>query len=81
MPTRPSGPATHPILFPIVGRLNGDVLRIDGVEYPMKQHGFARRSAFALVEHSDARAVFLLEDDAIRDARRLSPRLCAARQL
>ncbi|WP_010214940.1 aldose 1-epimerase family protein [Sphingomonas sp. PAMC 26621] len=53
-----------PLLFPIVGRLNGDVLHIDGTDYPMQQHGFARRSVFALVEHSDAQAVFLLEDSA-----------------
>lgn len=53
-----------PLLFPIVGRLNGDVLHVDGTEYPMKQHGFARRSVFTLVEHDEARAVFLLEDSA-----------------
>lgn len=51
-----------PILFPIVGRLNGDVLRIDGREYPMKQHGFARRSTFAVVEAGDSRALFRLTD-------------------
>jgi galactose mutarotase-like enzyme len=53
-----------PLLFPIVGRLNGDVLRLDGAEYPMKQHGFARRSAFTLVDHGVAHARFRLEDDA-----------------
>ena len=53
-----------PLLFPIVGRLNGDVLRLDGAEYPMKQHGFARRSAFTLVDHGAAHARFRLEDDA-----------------
>lgn len=35
-----------PILFPIVGRLADDILRIDGVEYQMKQHGFARDAKF-----------------------------------
>lgn len=53
-----------PLLFPIVGRLNGDVLRLGGAEYPMKQHGFARRSAFTLVDHGVAHARFRLEDDA-----------------
>ncbi|CAN5262663.1 aldose 1-epimerase family protein [soil metagenome] len=53
-----------PLLFPIVGRLNGDVLRLDGAEYPMKQHGFARRRDFALVEHSAWHVRFRLEDDA-----------------
>jgi galactose mutarotase-like enzyme len=53
-----------PLLFPIIGRLNGDVLRLDGAEYPMKQHGFARRSAFTLVDRGVAHARFRLEDDA-----------------
>lgn len=35
-----------PILFPIVGRLADDTLRIDGREYRMKQHGFARDVEF-----------------------------------
>lgn len=35
-----------PILFPIVGRLADDTLRIDGREYRMKQHGFARDAEF-----------------------------------
>jgi galactose mutarotase-like enzyme len=53
-----------PILFPIVGALNGDTLRLDGARYTMGKHGFARRSTFAVVEQSAARAVFLLEDSA-----------------
>lgn len=35
-----------PILFPIVGRLVNDTLRIEGQEYTMKQHGFARDADF-----------------------------------
>ena len=35
-----------PILFPIVGRLAKDTLRINGREYIMKQHGFARDAEF-----------------------------------
>lgn len=35
-----------PILFPIVGRLANDMLRIDRREYTMKQHGFARDTEF-----------------------------------
>jgi galactose mutarotase-like enzyme len=53
-----------PLLFPIVGRLNNDVLRVNGVDYPMKQHGFARHSLFTLAEQSATHAVFLLEDNA-----------------
>lgn len=36
-----------PILFPIVGRVADDTLRIDGKNYQMKQHGFARDTEFA----------------------------------
>ena len=35
-----------PILFPIVGKLADDKLRIEGHEYTMKQHGFARDTEF-----------------------------------
>lgn len=48
-----------PILFPIVGRLANDTLRIDGSEYNMKQHGFARDTEFI---YSDGKYV-LVEDD------------------
>lgn len=51
-----------PILFPVVGRPNGDVIRIDGVEYPMRQHGFARRTPFDLVAQDPASAAFRLAD-------------------
>ncbi|WHO77160.1 aldose 1-epimerase family protein [Rhizobium sp. BT03] len=37
-----------PILFPIVGKAPDDKIAIDGTIYPMAQHGFARRSEFAL---------------------------------
>jgi len=52
-----------PILFPVVGRPNGDVIRIDGVAYAMKQHGFARHRAFEVVSHEANRAVFGLTDN------------------
>lgn len=35
-----------PILFPIVGKLAGDTLRVAGQAYTMKQHGFARDAEF-----------------------------------
>lgn len=41
-----------PILFPIVGRLANDTLCIDGREYTMKQHGFARDAEFAPLQLS-----------------------------
>lgn len=52
-----------PLLFPIVGRLMGDKYRLDGKEYPLPQHGFARRQAFDLIEQAADRAVFRLADN------------------
>ncbi len=52
-----------PLLFPIVGRLMGDRYRLDGKEYALPQHGFARRQAFELVEQTANRAVFRLTDN------------------
>lgn len=51
-----------PILFPIVGRLNGDRYRLGDAEYGLPQHGFARRSLFSVVEHDEAHARFRLTD-------------------
>jgi galactose mutarotase-like enzyme len=42
----PEWPRHAPILFPIVGRLKGDVLHHRGKDYPMTQHGFARDLRF-----------------------------------
>ncbi|WP_375397453.1 aldose 1-epimerase family protein [uncultured Sphingomonas sp.] len=52
-----------PILFPIVGRLNQDMLRVDGAGYAMKQHGFARRQMFDVMEQDTAHALFRLTDN------------------
>ncbi len=38
-----------PILFPMVGKVFDGVFRVDGKEYPMGQHGFARDSEFQKV--------------------------------
>ena len=58
-----------PLLFPIVGRLNGDVLRLDGREYPMKQHGFARRLEWDLPGTGGDAVTFVLRDSpATREA-------------
>ncbi len=50
-----------PILFPVVGRVTGDVVRINGREYPMPKHGFARRSMFTVSQEHESWAVFTLE--------------------
>lgn len=53
-----------PLLFPFVGRSRGDVYRFEGRDYPMPQHGFARRMGFAVAERSEEAVTFRLEADA-----------------
>ena len=58
-----------PILFPIVGRLKEDRLTVGGVAHPMRQHGLARTSRFALVEQDGASCRLRLgADEATRRA-------------
>lgn len=52
-----------PLLFPIVGALDGDRYRLDGRDYALPSHGFARRREFALVDRAPDRAWFRLSDD------------------
>ncbi|MBB3593210.1 galactose mutarotase-like enzyme [Rhizobium sp. BK529] len=42
-----------PILFPMVGKAPNDTLKVAGHSAPMAQHGFARRSEFALASSSE----------------------------
>jgi galactose mutarotase-like enzyme len=51
-----------PVLFPIVGRVNDDHYRLDGVEYELPKHGFARRSHFNVVQSDAASVTFRLTD-------------------
>jgi galactose mutarotase-like enzyme len=57
-----------PLLFPIIGGLVDDRYRLNGVEFAMPKHGFARTSMFELVEARDASALFRLTDDAVSEA-------------
>jgi galactose mutarotase-like enzyme len=53
-----------PLLFPIVGGLKGDRYRLrDGRTYSLPRHGFARRSAFGLVDKGESHALFRLTDN------------------
>ena len=51
-----------PLLFPIVGALNRDTYRVDGHEYSLPKHGFARRMLFETIEAAADRATFRLTD-------------------
>ncbi len=58
-----------PILFPIVGAVAGDRYRVDGRDYAMAKHGFARRSLFDVVAVEPALAEFrLTASDATRES-------------
>ncbi|MDB5512322.1 MAG: aldose 1-epimerase family protein [Enterovirga sp.] len=54
-----------PILFPRVGAsAGGGTVEVAGRSYPMPQHGFARRAAFAVIERTDATVRLRLCSDA-----------------
>ena len=57
--------ASHsPLLFPIVGELNGGVFRHDGQSYSMPRHGIARRRTFELIASKLDEVTFRLQDSA-----------------
>jgi galactose mutarotase-like enzyme len=53
-----------PLLFPIVGRVKGDRLKVNGHSYPMNQHGFARNAVFELVAREQSSCQFRLRSSA-----------------
>lgn len=56
-----------PILFPVIGLLEGGCYRLDGIRYPMPKHGFARLSTFDIIDQSaDAVTFRLAASDATR---------------
>lgn len=54
---------TSPVLFPIVGALKNGCYRIDGKEYVMGQHGFARDLEFQLKSQVASEIWFSLRSD------------------
>lgn len=50
-----------PLLFPIVGEVKGNRLKVAGEEYEIGRHGFARTSTFALVGSDAASCTWRLE--------------------
>lgn len=50
-----------PVLFPIVGTLKNNIYTIDGNEYQLPRHGFARDMEFQLIEKTENSATFSLE--------------------
>jgi galactose mutarotase-like enzyme len=60
----PAWPRHAPVLFPIVGRLPDDTLRVDGASYRMTQHGFARDRRFDFTGRDAHGCRLALSDDA-----------------
>jgi len=51
-----------PVLFPVIGSVAHDRIVVDGREYPMARHGFARRMQFDIVEQGADHVWFRLRD-------------------
>jgi galactose mutarotase-like enzyme len=60
----PLWPRHSPLLFPVVGALQGGVLRHLGHTFPMPKHGFARERDFAWVNCGATTCSLELRDDA-----------------
>lgn len=50
-----------PVLFPIVGSVHNEKTIIEGKEFQLKNHGFARRSEFELVEEAENKHIYELK--------------------
>jgi galactose mutarotase-like enzyme len=64
----PEWPRHAPVLFPVIGRLHDDILRHNGREYPMPQHGFARDNNFTLLEATSHTARLQLNNSPATEA-------------
>ena len=53
-------PRHAPVLFPIVGKVNGNVYKVCGMEYSLPQHGLARDLDFKLIEEDSHSLLFEL---------------------
>ena len=54
-----------PVLFPVVGALNGQSYRYKGREYRMPRHGFARDMLFSKSAETDDQIWFVLDSDEV----------------
>ena len=75
----PLWPRHAPLLFPVVGGLNGNLLHHRGAAFPMPKHGFARDHTFTWLERTPTTCVLeLREDENTRDCYPFSFRLTIA---
>lgn len=55
-------PRHAPLLFPAIGKTAHGTIRVDGTDYPMPKHGFARDLIFAVTDRGPSHVVFTLTD-------------------
>ena len=55
-------PRHSPILFPIVYSVNNNTYVVDGQEYHLPRHGFARDTAFTVISQTDHRVTLALHE-------------------
>lgn len=55
-------PRRSPILFPIVCSVNDDTYTVDGKEYHLPRHGFARDTEFELIAQGEHKVTFALHE-------------------
>ncbi|MBP1772103.1 MAG: aldose epimerase [Holophagaceae bacterium] len=60
----PLWPRHAPLLFPVIGSLQGGVLHHGDAALPMPKHGFARDRAFTWLRRDETSCALALEDDA-----------------
>lgn len=54
---------TSPVLFPIVGGLKNNSYQINGYEYELHRHGFARNFNFKVMDTTENSVTFLLKEN------------------
>lgn len=54
---------TSPVLFPIVGRLKNDLYKLNGKEFSLPRHGFARNFIFNILEKTNDSVLFSLKSN------------------
>ena len=60
----PLWPRHAPLLFPIIGALNQDQLRLGARRYDLPRHGFARDRSFTWLDTTEEGCTLVLKDDA-----------------
>lgn len=55
---------SSPLLFPSIGNVRNNKTIIDGIEYDMPKHGFAKDSEFTIIKQSENLVTFSLTDNA-----------------